>query len=420
MPRLLLITSTTGYQARAFEAAAAQLGVELVYATDRCKGLDDPWRDGAIPVRFHDGEKSSQAIVEAARERSLDGVVALGDRPAALAARVTQALGLPGHPPQAADAAASKLLTRGRLMAAGLRVPWFFSMRLGTPLHEVADRLAFPCVVKPLALSGSRGVIRANTPDEFVAATTRVEAVLNAPDIRRLKDPANDELLVEGYVPGAEFALEAVLEDGALRVFAIFEKPDPLEGPYFEETIYATPPRLAHGVQRAIAGTVAHAAAALGLRHGPIHAECRVNDQGVYVLEVAARPIGGLCARALRFETATRTGITLEELLVRHALGEALEGYGRERSASAVMMIPIPRRGHFHHVEGLDAARAVPGVDDVVVTAKVGQLMLPLPEGSSYLGFVFARAEQTAEAVAAVRAAHGRLTFHLEAALPMA
>jgi biotin carboxylase len=274
--------------------------------------------------------------------------------------------------------------------------------------------------VKPLALSGSRGVIRANTPDEFVAATARVEALLGAPDIRRLKDPANDEILVEGYVPGAEFALEGVLEHGALRVFAIFEKPDPLEGPYFEETIYATPPRLAHEAQRELAGTVAHAAAALGLRHGPVHAECRLNAQGVFVLEVAARPIGGLCARALRFVTASRAGVTLEELLVRHALGEPLEGYGRERPASAVMMIPIPRRGHFHHVEGVDAARAVAGIDDVLITAKPGQLVLPLPEGSSYLGFIFARAEHTAEAVTAVREAHRRLVFHFEAALPMA
>jgi hypothetical protein len=284
MSRLLLITSTTGYQARAFEAASAERGVELVYATDRCKGLDDPWRDGAIPVRFHDGDVSVRAVVEAARARPLDGVVALGDRPAVLAARVTRALGLPGHPPHAAEAAASKLLTRGRLLAAGMRVPWFFSMALGTPLHEIAERLAFPCVVKPLMLSGSRGVIRADTADEFVTASRRVEALLNAPDIRRLNDPANDEILVEGYVPGAEFALEGVLEDGALRVLAIFEKPDPLEGPYFEETIYATPPRLAHETQRTLAGTIAHAAAALGLRHGPIHAECRLNDEGVFVL----------------------------------------------------------------------------------------------------------------------------------------
>lgn len=420
MSRVLLITATTGYQARAFEGAAARAGVDLVYATDRCKGLDDPWRDHAIPVRFHDGPASVKAVVDAARGRALDGIVALGDRPAVLAARVAQALGLKGHPPHAAEAAASKLLTRGRFVAAGLPVPWFFSMPLDASLDEVADRLAFPCVVKPLALAGSRGVIRADTPDEFVSAVARLRAILLGPDVRTMKDAANDEILVEGYVAGAEYALEGVLEDGALRVLAIFEKPDPLEGPFFEETIYATPPRLAHDGQRAMAGTIAHAAAALGLRHGPIHAECRVGENGVFVLEVAARPIGGLCARALRFVTKDRQGLSLEDLLLRHALGEPLDGYGRERAASAVMMIPIPRRGHFHGVDGVDDARRVTGVEEVLVTAKVGQLMLPLPEGHSYLGFIFARAEHTPEAIDAVREAHRRLDFRFDVALPLA
>jgi biotin carboxylase len=419
MPRLLLITTTTGYQTRAFEGAAARAGAELVYATDRCKGLDDPWRDGAIPVRFHDPATSVRALVEAARARPIDGVMALGDQPAVLAAHAAHALGLPGHPPQAAAAAASKLLTRGRLIAGGLPAPWFFSMPFDTSLDEVADRLAFPCVVKPLALSGSRGVIRANSPDEFAAAVARLRAILLGPDIRTLKDPAHDEILVEGYVPGDEFALEGVLEHGALRVLAIFEKPDPLDGPYFEETIYATPPRLSHETQRALAGTIAHAAAAIGLRHGAIHAECRLNPAGVFVLEVAARPIGGLCARALRFVTRDRDGLSLEDLLTVHALGGSLDGFGRERSASAVMMIPIPHRGHFHAVRGLDEARAVPGVDDVVVTAKAGQLMLPLPEGHSYLGFIFARAEHTPDAIAAVREAHRRLEFRLDASVPV-
>jgi biotin carboxylase len=419
MPHLLLITTTTGYQTRAFEGAAQRAGVELVYATDRCKGLEDPWRDGAIPVRFHDPAASVRAIVDAARTRPLEGIVALGDQAAVLAAHVARALGLPGNPPQAAAAAASKLLTRGRLVAGGLPAPWFFSMPLDAPIDQVADRLAFPCVIKPLALSGSRGVIRADSPAEFEAAVARVREILLAHEIRRLNDPANDEILVEGFVPGAEYALEGILEQGALRVLAIFEKPDPLDGPYFEETIYATPPRLAHDTQRAMAGAIAHAAAAIGLRHGPIHAECRLSGEVVFVLEVAARPIGGLCARALRFVTKQASALSLEDLLVRHALGGSLDGYGRERVASAVMMIPIPHRGHFHAVRGIEEARGVPGVDDVVVTAKPGQLMLPLPEGHSYLGFIFARAGQTAEAIDAVREAHQRLEFRFDSSLPV-
>jgi len=225
MSHLLLITSTTGYQARAFEGAAHRAGADLVYATDRCKGLDDPWRDGAIPVRFHDPAASVRAVTEAARTRPIAGIVALGDQPAVLAAHVARALGLPGNPPQAAAAAASKLLTRGRLVAGGLPAPWFFSMPLDAPIDQVADRLAFPCVIKPLALSGSRGVIRANSTEEFDAAVARVRAILLAPDVRRLNDPVHNEILVEGFVPGGEYALEGILEHGALRVLAIFEKP---------------------------------------------------------------------------------------------------------------------------------------------------------------------------------------------------
>ena len=420
MSRVLLIATTTGYQTRAFDHAAAALGVELVYATDRCKGLDDPWHDAAIPVRFHEPAASIARLVEAARARPIDAVLGVGDRPAVLAARAAAALGLRGHSPEGAAAATSKLLSRGRFTAAGLPMPWFFTMPLDGTLDTVADRIAFPCVVKPLALSGSRGVMRADTPEAFTAAVARLRALLLTPEIRALKDPAHDEILVEGFVPGPEFALEGVMDAGGLRVFAVFEKPDPLDGPFFEETIYVTPALLSGERLAAGAATVAHAAAALGLVHGPVHAEFRLSPAGVFVLEVAPRPIGGLCARALRFAGRGEVGLSLERLLLQHALGDTLEGYGLEALASAVMMIPIPRRGHYAGVDGVDEARLVPDVDDVVVTAKPGQLMVPLPEGGSYLGFVFARASTPAAACEAVRAAHARLRFRFETSVAIA
>ena len=420
MSRVLLIATTTGYQTRAFDHAAAALGVELVYATDRCKGLDDPWHDAAIPVRFHEPAASIARLVEAARARPIDAVLGVGDRPAVLAARAAAALGLRGHSPEGAAAATSKLLSRGRFTAAGLPMPWFFTMPLDGTLDAVADRIAFPCVVKPLALSGSRGVMRADTPEAFTAAVARLRALLLTPEIRALKDPAHDEILVEGFVPGPEFALEGVMDAGGLRVFAVFEKPDPLDGPFFEETIYVTPALLSGERLAAGAATVAHAAAALGLVHGPVHAEFRLSPAGVFVLEVAPRPIGGLCARALRFAGRGEVGLSLERLLLQHALGDTLEGYGLEALASAVMMIPIPRRGHYAGVDGVDEARLVPDVDDVVVTAKPGQLMIPLPEGGSYLGFVFARASTPAAACEAVRAAHARLRFRFETSVAIA
>jgi biotin carboxylase len=416
---ILLCATTTGYQTRAFEAAATALGVELVYATDRCHALEDPWRDRAIPVRFEDEAASLEAILAAARERPLHGALAVGDRPVTLAALAARALGLPFHPVDGARVSRSKLLTRGRLLAADLPAPWFFSMPAAFTPADVADRLRFPCVIKPLGLSGSRGVIRADTVDEFDAALTRVRALLERSELRAQRDARREEVLVEGFIEGREYALEGVLEQGALRVFAIFEKPDPLDGPFFEETIYVTPPSLDRHAQRTLASAIAHAAAAIGLRHGPIHAECRANDAGIFVLEIAARPIGGLCARALRFATEEREAITLEELLLRHAAGETLDGYGREEEASGVMMIPIPRRGLFKRVEGVDEARVVAGVDDVVVTAKIDQLIEPLPEGASYLGFIFARASTGPAVTAALKAAHAKLSFTIDPALPV-
>jgi hypothetical protein len=281
--------------------------------------------------------------------------------------------------------------------------------------------LRFPCVVKPLGLSGSRGVMRADSVEEFEAAIVRVRELLMRPEIRALREPEHDEVIVEGFIAGREYALEGLLEHGALRVLAIFDKPDPLDGPFFEETIYVTPTALSDYEAREVAGTIAHAAAAMGLRHGPIHAECRVNEAGVFVLEIAGRPIGGLCARALRFASATTASrgddvLSLEELLMRHASGESLDGYGREAGASGVMMIPIPRRGYFKGVTGDDEARRISGVDDVVMAAKVDQLLEPLPEGASYLGFIFARGDQPADVVTALRAAHAALAFRIDAA----
>ena len=408
--RVLLLATTTGYQIRSFGEAAEALGVRLVFATDRCERLEDPWWDRAIPIRFHDEEKSVRAILRAVGSAPVHGVLAVGDRPTIVAARAAAALGLPGNPPDAACASRNKLACRLALRRAGLPVPWFQPLLLSRDAAERTADIPYPCVVKPLALSGSRGVIRADTPGEFVAAVDRIRRLLRGPDVRIERDAAHDAVLIESFIPGREYALEGLLVDGTLRTLAIFDKPDPLDGPYFEETIYVTPPALPDGQQAALERAVADAAAALGLRHGPVHAEVRLNADGAFVLEVAARPIGGLCSRALRFSR----GASLEELLLRHAIGEDVSGYTREPQASGVMMIPIPRRGILKRVDGIDEARRVPGVDDVRITAKPDQQLVPLPEGKSYLGFIFARAERPREVEAALRDAHARLRFRID------
>jgi biotin carboxylase len=415
MNRVLVLSTTTGYQLRSFNDAADRLGVELVFATDRCHQLDDPWRDRAIAVRFREEAAALDSILAAAAHTRFDGLIAVGDRPCVLAARAAERLGLPWNSPGAAAACSNKRESRVRLAAAGLRVPWYYSLPLSTdPLKAAAEpRLKFPCVLKPLGLSGSRGVIRANAPDEFVAAFRRIRVLLERVDVRAARTGHDDVLLIEGFIPGREVAVEGVLTRGEVTLFAIFDKPDPLDGPFFEETIYLTPSSLGARTQIRLASTIQLAVDALGLSHGPFHAECRIGPEGVVVLEIACRPIGGLCSKALRF----RGGTPLEEVLLRHALGADVSGCARESLASAVMMIPIPRRGLLKAFAGEADARAVAHVEDVVITAKPDQLLEPLPEAGSYLGFIFARAESPAAAELAVRLAHTQLSFTIDPAI---
>jgi formate-dependent phosphoribosylglycinamide formyltransferase (GAR transformylase) len=223
------------------------------------------------------------------------------------------------------------------------------------------------------------------------------------------------DILIEDFIPGKEVAVEGLLTGGALHLLALFDKPDPLDGPFFEETIYVTPSRLPVAVQEAIAACVAQAAAAIGLRDGPVHAELRVNDDGPWMLEIAGRSIGGLCSTILEFGA----GMCLEELILRHALGFEIPSFDRVGPAAGVMMIPIPRGGILRAVHGLEEAEAVPHIEGVQITAKVRGAIVPLPEGSSYLGFIFARADDPATADAALREAHSRLRFDIVSMLPV-
>jgi biotin carboxylase len=414
MPRLLLFAATTGYQIRVFAEAARRLGVDLTLATDRCHVLEDPWGDRAIPVRFGNVPGALAACLDAIGDRRFDAVAAVGDAPAVLAADVAGAFDIPFHPPAAVRACHDKYLARQLFQAAGLRVPQFFRVALTENPDAIARRAPYPCVLKPLGLSASRGVIRANHPDEFRAAFARIKALLErTPDIRMAGENQSHYVQVEAYIPGREFAVEGILTRGAPRILAIFDKPDALEGPFFEETIYVTPSRESAAAQRGMRETVERAVRALGLYHGPFHAELRLNESGVWMLEMAARPIGGLCSKALRFGT----GIPLEELVLRHAIGEDVAALRPADAASGVMMIPIPRGGVYEDAAGLDAARAVEGVDDVVITAKAGQMLAPLPEGASYLGFIFARGGDPAAVERTLRLAHAKLSFRIARAL---
>ncbi|HEY3066292.1 MAG TPA: ATP-grasp domain-containing protein [Methylomirabilota bacterium] len=407
--RLLLLLPTTTYRTEAFIAAARALGVDLVCASEKPNVFEAEAPEHLLTLDFADPDDAAATVAVFQEARPLRAVVGVDDTTTVVAAAIAERLGLRANPVAAAGAARNKLEMRRRLHDAGVPCPRFRPIDLHGDLARAAREAKFPCVLKPLTLSASRGVIRADDPPEFVAAVERIRALLAGPDVSVTGEAART-ILAEEFVPGREVALEGLLVDGRLHALALFDKPDPLDGPFFEETIYVTPSRLPHDVQERITTVTAHACAALDLTEGPIHAEVRVNDRGPWVIEVAARSIGGLCSRTLRFGT----GMTLEEIILRHALRWPIASLQRERRPAGVMMIPIPRAGRLRAVHGVAEAEAVTGIEEVAVTAHLTQELVPLPEGWQYLGFIFARAESPEAVESALRAAHARLRFDID------
>lgn len=383
MTRVILLVPTTTYRAPDFVAAARALGIELVVGADDAPVLGDDDRVVALPLA--DVGASLDAIDELDRRRGVDAVVAVDDQGIVVAAEAGARLGFPHSPPDAVAVTRDKAAMRRRLAAGEVPQPRFGPSAAG---------VGFPCVVKPTGLSGSQGVIRCDSPAELDAARDRIATFWDGP------------LIVEEYVPGVEVALEGLLRDGALEVLAVFDKPDPLVGPYFEETIYVTPSRQPAATLALVTSVTERAAHALGLTEGPMHAEVRIDDAThVWVIEVAARSIGGLCARTLRFGA----GISLEEVILRHAVGMPLDGVAREEAAAGVMMLPIERAGTLVEVRGQAEALAVDGVVGLEITIPVGRELTPLPDGDRYLGFLFARGPDPAFVEAALRAAAARI-----------
>lgn len=414
----MLLVPTVTYRAPDFMDAARALGVEAIIASDHDQAMADSMGERALVVPFDDPEEAAARIVESARRAPLDAVVPVDEAgvvPAALAARE---LGLPHNPPEAVAATRDKAVLRRALSGSTIRQPEFAVARPGGDVGSLAERVGLPCVVKPVSLSASRGVIRADTPAEAAAAAERVREVLRQADSGAEAPPDPDgPLLVEAYVPGDEVAVEGLLVGGRLEVLALFDKPDPMEGPYFAETLLVTPSRLPDAVQAEIRRVVAVAAEAIGLLEGPVHAEVRVDPaRRVWFLELAARSIGGLCARTLRFGT----GMTLEEVVLRHAAGLPLRGLARDlppdEAAAGVAMLYPPRAGTLAGVDGVGEAEAVPGIESIELTLRPGAEVRPLPESSRYLGFAFARGASPEAVEASLRGAVAALEVVVEAA----
>ncbi|MCR4332732.1 MAG: ATP-grasp domain-containing protein [Sulfuricaulis sp.] len=399
--RILLIAPHDSYRTAPFLAAAKARGIEVLIASEAKHSLVSAYAQG-LHLDLGDTQASLQTILREAQRRPFAAVLGSDDASTEIAALAAAELGLPHNSTAAVHLARRKDLARARLAQAGVPVPRHWRLDLTRPLTSQIEDIRYPCVLKPVSLAASRGVIRADNLDELTQAAARIQVLLARAGLREAEE--RETILVEEFIPGFEVAVEGLLTHGQLEILTIFDKPDPLNGPYFEETYYITPSRLDAPTQQALRETISAACAAYTLREGPIHAECRINEQGVWILEVAARTIGGLCGRLLRFGT----GSSLEELVLMHALGERPE-LNSETGGAGVLMIPIPQAGILRRVEGVLAAEKIPYIEEVVINVREGYELVPLPEGSSYLGFIFARAPSAAQAEAALRAAHACL-----------
>ena len=413
MKRVLLLLPTTGYRNNDFLAAAKKLGVEIVAAANYCHQLAPSW--GLAPIMALHFDRPAQAADTVLREinGNLDAVLAVDDSGVELAALLSQRVGLPGNPTHAVRKVRDKLAFRRLLGEHDFLCPRFHHLPTGDDPRVLLPELTFPVVVKARRLSASRGVIRADDAGALLRAVIWVRAIQSRAD----RDAEELGLIIEDFIAGREYALEGSLDRGELTTLALVDKPDPLDGPYSEETLYVTPSRLPEAVQARIHEEVARACRAAGLAIGPVHAEVRVNDRGIWILEIAARSIGGLCGRVLTHSL----GMSLEELILRQVVAESLPislANVRQGGAAGVMMIPIPRRGIYHGLEGLAAAQSVTGITEVSITAEPGQIVAPPPDGASYLGFIFSRAASPAEAENALRSAHRRLRFDIRPEYP--
>ncbi len=408
VPRVAIILPTDTYRARDFVPAAHRLGVDLTVVSEKRQLLADEMGAGFLLADCSQPEAAVEAVVRFAEVNPIDAIVAPDDQGVLIAALAAERLGLPHNPPFAVAATRNKVQLR-RALRGKVRQPQYQVSDVTGDVGAVASHVRFPVVLKPISLSGSRGVIRADTVEEAVAASDRIRIILT----KAGRNP-NEPILIERFVPGIEVALEGILRDGRLEVLAIMDKPDPLNGPFFEETIYVTPSRLHPEMQEEVIGLTRDAVAALGLVHGPVHAEVRIDRSMAVLIELAARPIGGLCGRALQFGLL---GTTLEELILESVLGLTRNVAGRAPASTGVMMLPIPATGILQAVDGIAEAQGQAGITSVEITAPIGERIEALPDGDRYLGFMFASADDPAETEAALRKGFEQLTIRIGGAL---
>jgi hypothetical protein len=409
MLRLLLIAPEASYHTAPFQAAGRRLDVEIVVASEGRFPVV-PRQSIGLRIDFSDSNRSLKLIEQLYRDAPFDGVIGTDDGVLELATIVATAFGLPANPLESTEISRRKDHSRVVQRNAGLETPWFVSVAVcGDGEPKAPAGVSYPCVAKPVTLSASRGVIRANNEQELVSALVRISKIIESAGSEHPQ-----VVLIEEYIPGSEYVIEGLLEAGNWHTIMIFSKPDPLEGPFFEETMYIAPPGLGPDIEQKMTDTVRVACAAYGLEHGPIHAECRINEHGIWLIELAARTIGGKCSRILQLGT----GQALEDIVILNALGRSVS-VGPPAGAIGVMMIPVPGPGIIRRVEGIEAARQIDHIEEIEIDVKPGQQLVPWPEGSSYPGFIFARAPSEYLVTEALRSAHDALRFVIAPHLPL-
>ena len=410
MPRVLFLMPTKTYRASAFLAAAEKLNIDAVVGSEQKQALEVFTPDRTLTLDFSYPEKATQRIVEFAKKHPLNAIIPVDEDTAVIGSLAAEALGLPHNSSESVIAAREKQRMRAILNKADLPSPDYTVFSTHEEAEELAEKMDYPCVLKPLFLSSSRGVIRVNNFGEFVSAFKRIKKILANSEIIKLDPKLSQNIMIETFIPGDEVAVEGIFTEGKLKILAIFDKPEPLNGPYFEETIYVTPSRHPQEIQQQLENTIVQASQTMGIKHGAVHAELRINQDGVWLIEIAARSIGGLCSKTLRFDG----DITLEELILRHAIGEKIEEFNREKQAAGVMMIPIPKRGILKEILGLKQAQSVKGIEEIKITIPISQKVVPLPEGNKYFGFIFSRSEKPEVVEETLKEAHEQLEFVIE------
>ncbi len=399
--RLLIIAPPGSYRLAPYLKAAKKLNLTALIASVSEYSLLPRGCEG-IHINLNKPDQALKDILQLAKDKPFIGILGTDDTTIELASHVAAQLNLPHNPASATRLTQRKDLARDFLSKAGANIPWHKKIHIQDDIYALDD-IPYPIVVKPLNLSGSRGVIRADSALELKQAIEKITPIIQD----TYDNEAKEFVLIEQYIAGVEIALEGLLHDNEMSTLAVFDKPDPLEGPYFEETYYITPSRLPFISLLSCQQEVLKSCQALGLITGPIHAELRIDENGKpWILEVAARTIGGDCGQSLK----PSTKYSLEELVISYAIGEPIKPEPQQRSAG-VLMIPVPKAGILKRVEGLTEARKVANITALTIDIPIGNEVHCLPESSSYLGFIFADADSPEEAEKALRQAHQHLTF---------